>query len=139
MTTRITTAVAEAQAQVIANLLTGANMKIYSGTQPLDASNPPGQSDTLLATLSFGNPAVASVTGGIITANPLTGGVATADGTAGWYRIYASDNVTPIMDGGIGISNNNLQLSSTTITTGVTIEITSWTHQVVKSHSLQQG
>jgi hypothetical protein len=138
MTTRLTTAVVEAQAQVIANLLDGAEMRIYSGTQPIDANAGVSMDATLLATLNFGTPAIASVTNGLITANPLTGGTAVSDGEASWFRIYAADGTTPILDGGVGTTNNNLQLTTTTITTGVVIEITSWTHQVIKSHSASQ-
>ena len=80
MTSRLTTEIVDAQAQIIADALDGGTMKIYSGTQPLSPNAGVGGDSTLLATLNFGSPAFASIVQGVMTANPLTGGTAVADG-----------------------------------------------------------
>ena len=133
MTSRLTIAVVDAQAQVIADALNGGNMKIYSGTRPLNPEAGLNIDNILLATLDFGNPAFASIVGGVMTANPLTGGVATADGTASWFRLYKADNVTAVLDGNCAQTvAGNLLLPTLTITTGVTIEINNYVHTVVR-------
>ena len=118
--------------------LDGGTMKIYSGTQPLTANTGVSGDATLLATLNFGSPAFASISQGVMTANPLTGGVATSDGIATWFRLYKADGVTAVLDGNVSTTQGNLVLPTTTITTGITIEITNYTHTVVKNHSYGQ-
>ncbi len=135
MTTKLATAIVEAQAQVLADEMAGAKLNIYSGTQPANANAGVSGDATLLATLTFGDPAFASITGGIMTSNPLTGGEATAAGTATWFRIIKADNVTPIMDGNVSTTAGNLVLSTVNISIGVTIEITSFTHTVIKNYT----
>ena len=133
MTSRLAVDIVDAQAQVIADALNGGNMKIYSGPRPLNPETGLTGDNSLLATLNFGNPAFASIVAGVMTANPLTGGVAIADGTAIWFRLYKADNVTPVLDGNCAQTvAGNLQLPTTTITTGVTIEITNYVHTVVR-------
>ena len=138
MTSRLTTEIVNAQAQIISDALDGGTMKIYSGTQPLTANTGVSGDATLLATLNFGSPAFASISQGVMTANPLTGGVATSDGIATWFRLYKADGVTAVLDGNVSTTQGNLVLPTTTITTGITIEITNYTHTVVKNHSYGQ-
>jgi len=133
MTSKLAVAVVDAQAQIIADALNGGNMKIYSGSRPLNPESGLSGDNLLLATLSFGNPAFASIVGGVMTANPLTGGVATDNGNATWFRLYKADNVTAVLDGNCSTTTaGNLQLPTLAITTGVTIEITNYVHTVVR-------
>lgn len=138
MTSRLTSEIVNAQAQIIADALNGGYMRIYSGTQPLTANTAISEDAAELATLNFGTPAFASIVQGQLTANPLTGGLAIADGIATWFRLYKNDGVTPVLDGNISTTLGNLVLPTTTITTGITIEITNYIHTVVKNHSYGQ-
>lgn len=60
-----------------------------------------------------------------------------ADGTAGWWRFYASDTADsgglltaapwyPRMDGACGVGSGELQLSTLSLTTGVPVTVDSW-------------
>lgn len=135
MTTKLATAIVEAQAQLLATEMAGAKLNIYSGTQPAGANQGVSMDATLLASLTFGDPAFSSITGGIMTSNPLTGGVAESAGTATWFRILKADNVTPIMDGNVSETAGNLVLTTTEISVGVTIEVTTFTHTVIKNYT----
>jgi hypothetical protein len=68
-----------------------------------------------------------------MVANPITDGVATAAGTASWFRIYAADGTSSLMDGNVGTTAANLILTSTNITIGLTVEVTSFIHNVLKN------
>lgn len=90
------------QLGVLASLLDGGFLKIYSGFVP--ASPETGTSATLLATLSFGTPAFGAASGGAATANAITGDTdAAATGTAIWFRCLQSDGTTAVLDGSVGI------------------------------------
>lgn len=132
--TKLSTAVVEAQATALATLCNGGTLKIYSGSQPADANSAPGGDTSLLVTLQLGDPAFASVTLGNMVANTITNGIADTAGTASWFRIYAADGTTPLIDGNIGTTAANLILTSTTITVGLTVEVTSFVHNVLKNH-----
>jgi hypothetical protein len=132
LNTKLSTAVVEAQAEALATLCNGGTLKIYSGTQPADANTAPGGDTSLLVSCALGDPAFASVTFGTMTANAITNGVAEAAGTASWFRIYKADGTTPLLDGSVGTTASNLILTSTNITIGLTVEITSFIHNVLK-------
>lgn len=134
LSTRLSNIVVEAQAQALADLCDGGIMRIYSGPQPADALSGVGMDNVLLASVTLSTPAFSSVQYGVMTANAITPGVATDSGTASWFRIYKADGTAVVMDGSVGTTGSNLVLSSTTITTGVTIEITSFVHTLLKSH-----
>jgi hypothetical protein len=117
-------------------------LKIYSGTQPTDADQ--AFNGTLLCTftksagtfvatapengLRFGTAA----SGAIAKDSSTWQGVAVATGSAGWFRFYANGTdagagdptfLLPRIDGSIGTSGAQLNMSSTTITLGATITI----------------
>lgn len=116
-------------------------LKIYSGTQPTEADD--AVAGTLLVTitesagafvagafdngLEFG----AAASGAIAkSASETWQGVAVASGVAGWFRLCANDTdagaestTLPRIDGSIGTSGADLNLSSTTITSGQTYTI----------------
>jgi hypothetical protein len=109
-----------------AALAAGGSVNVYSGVQPTN-------SDTAITTqielVSFGlgTPAFAAASGGVMAANAITPSVAIATGGAAWFRIFASDGVTAIMDGSVGTASCDLNLATTTITSGDIIGVTSFT------------
>lgn len=104
---------------------TSAVIEIYSGTRPATG----GAETTTLATLAGNATAFApAATGGVLTLNAITDdSSADATGTASWFRIYASNGTTHVLDGDVGTSGSDLNLNSTSITSGGTVSITSFT------------
>ncbi len=103
---------------------TGAKLRIYSGTQPADAT---GAAGTLLVEipLSAGN-AFAAATGGTITLSgvPLSAN-ATGSGTAAWARLFKSDGTTVGGDLSVGTSGTDLIITNTAISSGNPVQVTS--------------
>jgi len=123
---------ANAEANALTALLNGGTLEIYTTPQPANA-NTAVTSQTLLATLTFGNPAFGSAVAGIATANAIASGTAVATGTAVWFRCLKSDGTTVVCDGSVGTSGSDLNLNSTAIQTGATVSVTSLTYQA-KEH-----
>jgi hypothetical protein len=103
---------------------TSAVIRIYSGSQPADADT--AASGTLLATLT-GNAGGFGTTSseGVLTASAVTSANAVATGTAGWFRVLASDGTTVVFDGGCATSGEVMTMPSTSITSGQPVQITS--------------
>lgn len=101
---------------------TGAGkLRIYDGTRPATG----GTATTLLAELTLNDPSFPAAASGQMTANAITDdSSADATGTATWFRIVDSDN-NFVLDGDVGTSGSDLNLNSTSITAGVTVEVTS--------------
>ncbi len=104
-------------------------LRIYSGTQPATADTAVG--GTLLAELTMGTPSFgASDTEGVVTAGAITqDSSANATGTAVYFRIVQSNGTTCVLDGACGTSGAELNLVSTSITSGQPVQVTSlvWT------------
>lgn len=90
----------------------------------------PITNQTALGTLAFSDPAygiAGDITPGQADANAITGETsATGTGTAAWARIYDSDGA-PVMDIDVGViaSGARLELDSTSIAAGGSIDVTS--------------
>lgn len=101
-------------------------IKIYTGTQPAG----PGTAisgQTLLGTLTCSATAFGSASNGVATAAAITSDTsADATGTAAWFRVLNGSG-TAIMDGTVGTSGADMNLSSVSIVAGGTISVTSWT------------
>lgn len=127
--------ISNALARVALNALlanaSGGFIKIYTGAQPATPDTAlSGQ--TLLVTLNLSAPAFAAAggvvgTSGTIAANTIAPGVAVATGTAAWFRMYASDGATALVDGTVGTATSDLILGSTAITSGDTIAVSAYT------------
>jgi hypothetical protein len=105
-------------------------LRIYSGTAPADV-NTALSGNTLLADLSMSDPAFGAASGGVSTAAAITAdSSADATGTASFFRVGAWDGVTftPTFQGSCGTSGSDLNLSTTSITLGGTIAVTSLTY-----------
>lgn len=103
------------------------SLSIYSGTQPAspDAAL---SGNTLLVSCALSATAFgAANSSGVATANAITAGNPVANGTASFYRIFAGNGTTAVIDGTVGTSGSDLNLGSTTISIGVPVTINSLT------------
>jgi hypothetical protein len=100
-------------------------IKIYSGTQPVNA-NTAISSQTLLVSLNVSG-SFGTDSNGTITLSSVTSATAVATGTASFFRITKSDGTTVVMDGSVGTSSADMILDNTSIATGQTVSITSGT------------
>ena len=105
-------------------------LRIYAGTIPASVDNALAGTETLLATLTFSDPAFgATDTSGVATANAMTGdSAADATGDATFFRIEDSagnvlfqGDVTAMGGGG------DLELNSVSVQAGVEVSISSLT------------
>ena len=100
-------------------------IKIYSGTQPVNA-NTAISGQTLLVSLNVSG-TFGTDSSGTITMSSVTSATAVATGTASFFRITKSDGTTVVMDGSVGTSSADMILDNTSIATGQTVSITSGT------------
>ena len=112
---------------LIARVGTSGLLRIYNGTRPAD----PGTAittQTMLVELTCNATAFApAASGGVLTANAISNGTAAATGTASWFRLFQSNGTTAIMDGDVATSGADLNLNNTSIATGQTVSVTSFT------------
>lgn len=97
-------------------------LRIYSGTRPATG----GTATTLLAELTCNATFAPGSSGGVLTLNAITSATASASGTASWFRLLKSDGTTIVMDGDVGTSGSDLNLNSTSITSGGTVSVSSF-------------
>lgn len=131
MAVRLSTAVVNAMCDAAVDYVdAGAGVgtiKVYTGSQPATAND--AVTGTLLATFNCQDPAFGSSTAGVATlaGTPLTT-TGLAAGTAGYFRCATS---TPgsVFDGSVTATGGGgqLELNTTTISVGVTAEVTSGT------------
>jgi hypothetical protein len=81
---------------------------------------------TKLAELTCNATFAPSATGGVLTLNAVTSAAALATGTAIWFRITTSGG-TFVMDGTVGQSGQDLNMSTTSFVQSATISVTSFT------------
>jgi len=105
---------------------TSALLRIYNGTRPPNG----GTEGTLLAQLTCDATAFApAASAGVLTANSITSANAEAGigtQTATWFRVYASDATTIVMDGSVSTvaaGTGDLQIDSTSITAGQSVAV----------------
>ena len=84
----------------------GCLIKLYTGTQPVNA-NTALSGNTLLVTLTIAG-GFGTDSNGTLTFNTVSNGTAVAAGTATFFRIYKSDGTTVVMDGSVGTSSADL-------------------------------
>lgn len=123
----------------VGHLVDGGNITIYSGTQPNDANTALSGNTALavcnLSATAFNNSGV-TYSGGdpgggggpgryaTLPANAITSGTGVM-GAATWFRCYNSSEVG-VFDGTVGTSGCDLNLNTTSISTGSTVAITSF-------------
>jgi hypothetical protein len=129
MATRIATASRNVAADAVVDRLDAGGagtVEIRTGTQPATAED--AATGTLLATLALPNPAFGSAAAGVATANAIAAVPAAVTGTAGWFRAKSGGAAT-VLDGSCTATGGggDMQLNSTSLTSGVNVQITSWT------------
>ena len=127
---KISSAAVNAQADALSDLLDNGYLRIYDGTQPANA-NTAVSSQVLLAELRFNATAAAAAAAGTLTMNAITqDSSANNTGTATWFRALKSDGSTVVFDGSVGTSSCDINLGSTSITSGSSVGVTSMTFTV---------
>lgn len=104
----------------------GANaiLRIYSGTRPATG----GAETTVLAQLTCNATFAPGASGGVLTLNAISSDTsANATGAASWFRIYASDATTHVLDGSVTATGGggDMQLDDINIVLGGTVAISS--------------
>lgn len=95
-------------------------LRIYGGSRPATG----GTATTLLAELTFSDPAASSASGGVLTFSAITADAsANATGTATWARIVDSTGGF-VLDGDVGTSGTDFVINSTSISAGVQVSAT---------------
>jgi hypothetical protein len=131
---RITNAVATAMIDAgIGDQSDTGYIRIYDGTIPTNADTAVG-AQVLLAELRWNAAAFPSATNGVITAAAITADAsANATGTAAWFRSLKSDGTTVLCDGTVSTSGADMNLNTTSITSGANVSISSATFTMPKS------
>jgi nucleoside phosphorylase len=115
-----------AKANAQATLCDNGYLRLYDGAQPADP-NVAVTTQVLLAELRFAATAFTGAAGGIASANALTSDAsANATGTATWFRAFKTDGTSPIFDGTVGTAGSDINLSTTSIVAGVSVNITAF-------------
>ena len=98
-------------------------LRIYDGARPATG----GAATTLLAELTFSDPSAPNAAAGVLTFSAITSdAAANATGTASWFRAVDSAG-TFAKDGSVGTAGADLNLNSTSISTGVQVSVTAFT------------
>jgi hypothetical protein len=97
-------------------------LRIYDGTRPATG----GAATTLLAELTCNATFAPAASGGTLTLNAITqDSSANATGTATWFRITTSGG-TAVIDGSVGTSGSDLNLTTTAIVSGQPVSVSSF-------------
>ncbi len=127
---KISITAVSAQADALSDLLDNGYLRIYDGTQPANA-NTAITTQVLLAELRFNATAAPAASSGVLTMNSITqDSNANNTGTATWFRALKSDGSAVVFDGSVGTSGCDLNLGSTSITSGASVAVTSMTFTV---------
>lgn len=100
-------------------------IQLYTGTQPAGPDTAIS-TQTLLVTLTFSATSFANAVSGTATANAITSGTIAAGGTATWFRILSGAG-TAVIDGSVGTTGCDLNLSNNVLASGNTQSISSFT------------
>ena len=118
------------QNAITTTLGASALLQIYSGAQP---ANPDTAvvAQVLLATLTCNATFAPAAASGVLTLNAIANGTGTAGAGAGttatWFRLLNATGPVAHADGSIGTSAADLNLNNTSIATGQTVSVTSFT------------
>ena len=102
-----------------------AELTIWSGAQPADCAT--ANSGTELVTMTLPADWMAAASGGTKAKSGTWSGTAVGTGTAGHFRIYDSTGTTCHLQGSVGLGSGDLSLDNTSIATGQTVTISTFT------------
>jgi hypothetical protein len=128
-TPSISTAARSAAADAVTALIGASGLlRIYEGAVPATAQAALGGGNNVLAELPLSADAFADAVAGVSTANAITSdSSADKSGTATFFRVLTSGG-TCVMQGSVGTSGCDLNLSTTSIVLGGTVTVTSLTY-----------
>jgi hypothetical protein len=125
---------ARAAIDAVAAKCNSGKLRVYSGTQPTDANTAIGAQVLLgeftLAATAFGASACSGSTpnrAAVATAAAISDVTASGAGTASFFRIFKSDGTSIVMDGTVGVSGCDLNLTDITISVSETMRVSSLT------------
>lgn len=130
MALSLATAARNAMCDALVDLLdagaAAAKIEIRSGTRPANPNT--AATGTLLATVTLIDPAFGSAASGVATLSDPAAVTAVATGTATWFRAMDSNN-NAVMDGDVTATGGggDLTLATTSITSGLSVDITGGT------------
>lgn len=124
MAERLNDAARNRQVDSIGDDFNNGTLKIYTGSQPAAGGAATG---TLLVTITLPADAMAAGSGGVASKSGTWSGTAGDTGTAGWFRIESSAG-SRWYDGAVTATGGGgeIELTSTSITSGQTVTITSF-------------
>jgi hypothetical protein len=118
----ISTAARNAMCDALVDLIDGG-----AGAGTIQIRTASGGGGTLLATLTFSDPAFGAASSGVATASAITDdSSADATGTAGYCVILDSDS-NSIFEGTVGTSGADINFNTVAFTSGDTVSISSMT------------
>lgn len=101
-------------------------LKIRSGTEPANCAA--ADAGTVLATINLPSDWMDAATGGTKSkAGTWTDASADATGTAGHFRLYASDGTTCHAQGTVGTSGTDMIVDNTSFASGQSFTVTAFT------------
>lgn len=129
MTLQLSIAVRNARLDAVETTIgVSAVVKIRSGAQPANCAA--GDSGTVLASFALASDWAAAASGGSKSFSnaPILDSSADATGTAGHFRVYASDGVICHMQGSVTATGGggDIEIDNTSINAGQAVQITSW-------------
>lgn len=126
MTIQASTTVRNARLDAIETAVgTAAVVKIRTGAQPANCAA--ADSGTVLVSWTLASDwAAAAASGSKSFSGTPIGTTASATGTAAHYRLYASDGTTCHMQGTVATSGGDMTIDNTSVNSGQTVNITSW-------------
>lgn len=95
-------------------------LRIYDGSRPASG----GTATNKLAELPLSATSAPGSAAGVLTYNAITSANAVATGTATWFRLVTSGG-TFVVDGNVGLSGSDLNLTNTNIVTGQSVGVSS--------------
>lgn len=126
---KISTASRNAAMDAVTALIDGGTagvLEIYDGAQPAGPDTAI-TTQNLLVSLTFSATSFGASVAGVATADTITNGTATGTGDAAWFRIKTQTGGTAVIDGTVGTSGCDLNLDSTSITSGQTVSCSAFT------------
>jgi hypothetical protein len=130
MAIQLSTTVRNARLDAIETAIgTSGIVRIRTGTPPSNCAA--ADSGTVLATFNLASDWAANASSGSksFTGTPITDSSADNTGTAGHFRLYASDGTTCHMQGTVTATGGggDMEIDNTSINAGQVVQITSWT------------
>lgn len=125
MAHQYSTALRNAQAdQIESTIGASPKLRILTGTPPSTCAD--AQTGTLLVEITLPSDWLTAASNGQVSKNGTWSGAASNSGTAGYFRIVDSAGTTCHMQGTVGTSGADMTIDNTSINSGQTVTVTSF-------------